>query len=404
MLLKLKSTHLLLTAALGTVALLGFCEVVLRLAAAGRQRRDPNRARVQDIMTRRMGQIWMAERRQNPLFPPFPVFANKGFDDEDRMRLVFDNARLPPNVSWVGGDFLWSPLRRRAALFTVRTNSLGFRDPPRQARKSKGTYRIICLGDYQTFGHGVSDEQTFERRLETLLHEGGDGRFEVWNGGKQAATAIMGLARLRYEIMDYQPDLLILQYGMTDKNVGEDGRLLHKWVHIALMRSYVVRVASVFNRRWQQPQINRRWAEAMRRMVFWAKRRGVPVILLDCPFQKPEFLQRLAASSPNIRFVRVHDAFRRYPPSKKQWETFLGGENWTEEFLPGERARRNWPAAPYHVDLYNIGALGHEVVARALVAPARELLKRAKSVGISGAAASARGRRPPRSPSAVSVR
>lgn len=360
---------------------------VLLLAEAGLRllaMRYPIRYYFDKAMSDRMFTAWNAPSQPSPLHPPFPVYANIGLDDAERMDRVFADAALPKNARMVGSDFLRSPLQARESLFRVTTNSFGFRDPPRPKRKPRGTIRVICLGDYEIFGQGVDDADTLPRRLEARLNAGGKARYEVWNGGRQSATAILGLARLRREIFDYEPDLLILQYGMVDINVLGDKQNLRTLVFptprsFSFMRRALEDAARLVNASFLIRRVNRlvvrnhrnrngrRWGEAMNRMLALAQEHGVPVLLLDRPHQermRPAF-ERLSARW-GASFVSVHDAFRRFPPSSADWRDFESRPNWASE-LPGRLARRRpWPFMCYHTNLYHLNRRGYEVVARAL--------------------------------------
>jgi len=53
----------------------------------------------------------------------------------------------------------------------VHINSHGTRGADFSVEKPAGTLRILSLGDSRTFGWGLTDEQTYSRRLERLLQE-----------------------------------------------------------------------------------------------------------------------------------------------------------------------------------------------------------------------------------------
>src|SRR6266404_4190437 len=70
----------------------------------------------------------------------------------------------------------------------VHINSNGTRGPEFTVEKPPGTIRILSLGDSRTFGWGLTDEETYSRRLRNLLQNyAGDGRtVEVINAGVNA--------------------------------------------------------------------------------------------------------------------------------------------------------------------------------------------------------------------------
>jgi lysophospholipase L1-like esterase len=51
----------------------------------------------------------------------------------------------------------------------VTTNSLGFRSPEPDPRRNAKGLRVVCLGDSQTFGNGVSQDDTYPAQLQALL-------------------------------------------------------------------------------------------------------------------------------------------------------------------------------------------------------------------------------------------
>jgi hypothetical protein len=90
-------------------------------------------------------------------------------------------------------------------------NALGFRDPPRAARKPAGVYRIVCVGISHMYGALVSDEETLPRHLEAVLNSRFRGRFEVWNAGVSAYVAMQEVAYARQIAARYDPDLILFQ-------------------------------------------------------------------------------------------------------------------------------------------------------------------------------------------------
>jgi hypothetical protein len=99
--------------------------------------------------------------------------------------------------------------RTESAGASFGINSLGFRDPPRAARKPPGVVRIVCLGASYMFGALVDDAQTLPRNLEALLNEKFQGRFEVWNAGVSAYNILQEAGYARAIERDYEPDLML---------------------------------------------------------------------------------------------------------------------------------------------------------------------------------------------------
>lgn len=94
----------------------------------------------------------------------------------------------------------------------VHINSNGTRGPEFNVEKPAGTIRILSLGDSRTFGWGLTDEETYSRRLQNLLQKyAGDGRkVEVINAGVNAWSYPQILVYLREYGLRYHPDYVIL--------------------------------------------------------------------------------------------------------------------------------------------------------------------------------------------------
>ena len=102
----------------------------------------------------------------------------------------------------------------------VKTNDLGFRDRLYDPEKPKGTYRILCLGDSSTFGHGVRFQETFAKRLEALLKPMTHPRFEVMNAGVSGYSSLLGLEMFTRELLLYKPDCVVIGFASNDSFTG----------------------------------------------------------------------------------------------------------------------------------------------------------------------------------------
>lgn len=100
---------------------------------------------------------------------------------------------------------------------TYRINSLGLRNEEFSPQKPQNTFRILMLGDSYTFGIGVELEQTFSKQLEKILNEGHPKRkIEVINAGVSSYSPIIEYLFLVTKGLSYQPDLVILNYDISD--------------------------------------------------------------------------------------------------------------------------------------------------------------------------------------------
>lgn len=123
-----------------------------------------------------------------------------------------------------------------------RANSRGWRDLDRKVEKTKGVFRVLVLGDSNTFAPLVDDEAMYTRVLERKLNESGI-RAEVMNFAYGGWSTDQQLEALVNEGLAYKPDLVILQFCGNDisenlqtefkpfqYSIGNDGNLIRRAV------------------------------------------------------------------------------------------------------------------------------------------------------------------------------
>lgn len=100
----------------------------------------------------------------------------------------------------------------------TRTNQDGLRGPREYARpKPEDTYRIMLLGDSQTFGQGVEFEETYGQVLETALRARVPDRpIEVINTGVGGYNLYQEAAYLEHTGVSYEPDLILVLFIQND--------------------------------------------------------------------------------------------------------------------------------------------------------------------------------------------
>lgn len=93
-------------------------------------------------------------------------------------------------------------------------NSKGIRDREFEIPKPDGVFRIIVLGDSVTFGTEYPVEMTYPKILERLLNaeSGSKLRYEVLNAGVCSYNAVQKFILLKNKLLDYQPDMVIMQF------------------------------------------------------------------------------------------------------------------------------------------------------------------------------------------------
>jgi lysophospholipase L1-like esterase len=102
----------------------------------------------------------------------------------------------------------------------VTTNTLGLRSPELPTESSEGELRILILGDSNTFGLGVGQEETYPRRLEALLAaRRGAGRVTVVNAGVPAYDTGQEVDLLERLLPVVNPSVVVIGFYLND--IGE---------------------------------------------------------------------------------------------------------------------------------------------------------------------------------------
>ncbi|HEX7296070.1 MAG TPA: SGNH/GDSL hydrolase family protein [Pyrinomonadaceae bacterium] len=147
---------------------------------------------------------------------------------DQKQRTIFEGDplllwRLKPNLK----DVVWD--------FTVlSTNAEGVRAGYPTAAKPAATFRIVCVGDSVTFGYRVPavwpDRPTeydpnalpFPMLLEKELRTANPSRqIEVFPLAVPGYTSQQGLAWLKRDIDELQPDLVITSFGWNDASMSD---------------------------------------------------------------------------------------------------------------------------------------------------------------------------------------
>lgn len=87
-------------------------------------------------------------------------------------------------------------------------NNFGFRD---RIRGENEKFRIIVVGDSNTFGQKVGSDDTYPYILEKKLNAKYGDKFEVWNAGIPAHTLSQKIETAEEIISEFNPSLLIIQ-------------------------------------------------------------------------------------------------------------------------------------------------------------------------------------------------
>lgn len=344
----------------------------------------------------RLYKAWLKTEQESPFLPPYQVYSDTGWDDPDRLLSIYKNTMLPSNQTWVSHDFLQPEERSESTKYTINSNALGFRGRSHSAEKKPGVVRIIALGDYHTFGHGVGDNEPYPAQLEKKLNASFQGKrdFEVWNGGRHAATAIIGLARAKYEIFKYKPDVLVLDYGFVDPLVWGDNfmPMLRLPDSLATFKKMVYPILPVFANSTLIQSVQNRlilkyWRErsmgfqkTVEQILLLAEENGTPVILirqLENHFEDSVYAPLL--KNRNVTLVDAKPLLQKALSLSNQ-NTIPPG-SWMEEVLPEAHKTSPFEFWQYRLNYFQLNAEGHQILANALSTEIERILEKSKPAG-----------------------
>jgi len=96
-------------------------------------------------------------------------------------------------------------------------NSLGLRDKEVSEKKPAGVFRLVCLGNSNTFGWRQKQEQAYPQHLQKLFEANRPlAKMEVINGGITGYSSFQGKIFLKKKILKMEPDLVTINYGWND--------------------------------------------------------------------------------------------------------------------------------------------------------------------------------------------
>ena len=223
-------------------------------------------------------------------------------------------AEIIMRFSWEMGGWVKRPIYRRssnpylryelipsAKSGNISVNTDGFRGPEYSITKSANTFRIIMLGDSETFSFMLAQSNALAAQLESLLNQkSGLVWYEILNFGVEGYNTFQELELLKTKGLKYNPDLIILNYVLNDPEPGEYYFEKTFFIrHSALVRYFSYRIKKALIRRerkrlniktevdnyyyYHQPKYFVPLKEAMLEMADIARERGSKLVLVIFP-------------------------------------------------------------------------------------------------------------------------
>ncbi len=96
-------------------------------------------------------------------------------------------------------------------------NAQGFRGPEIELPKPEGVYRVVTIGGSTTYSSAVGSwKDDFARQLQREFNQRGHSNVEVINAGYPGWNSWESLINLQINILDIQPDAIIIYHGTND--------------------------------------------------------------------------------------------------------------------------------------------------------------------------------------------
>jgi len=119
-----------------------------------------------------------------------------------------------------------------------RSNSQGFRDRERAVERSPIRFRALAVGDSQTYGAGVTYDETFSALLESRLRET-EPTAEVLNLGVPGWEPPEELHLLQVYGMQFQPDVVLMNFYVGNDIIRRRGAYWEQPIVVAGQSYYV---------------------------------------------------------------------------------------------------------------------------------------------------------------------
>ena len=116
-------------------------------------------------------------------------------------------------------DLVWEPVPN-AKRGLVSINSAGFRGRDFAAEPPTGVSRIAVLGDSETFGEQLREEDTIAGCLQSeLARVNPDRKYEVLNFGIVGYNTAQEFSLLKKRVIQYKPSMVIVYYVFNDPEI-----------------------------------------------------------------------------------------------------------------------------------------------------------------------------------------
>lgn len=240
-------------------------------------------------------------------------------------------------------------------------NSFGLRGDNFALEKKKGAFRVICLGDSITFGWRVDHKDTYPKKLEEILKVNFPEKdIEVINAGVVGYSSLQGLHFLERDILKFNPDILIVYFGVNDGDnavyfsdkylsVKSDSAISAD-SFLSRFKSYRFLKHSLLNsigkrRHYKEENYggfrisSQDYRLNMEDFILLAKNKNIPIIIIVPILYENGFVQKnpryditrslnIRTTGKNIKYINLLPAFKKF---RKQKSLFSDNSHPTKE-------------------------------------------------------------------------
>lgn len=253
-------------------------------------------------------------------------------------------------------------------------NSHGYRGPEFTRVKPDGVMRVVCLGESNTFGLGVSDESVWPRQLEKRLNatDPEKRRWEVLNLAVTNYSTHQGVRQARAELPTLDPDIVLFCYSWADHQAAANGVSDDR---IDVGAEWAIRTSEMLNRsalwRWLAVAVSKvtptpapetappgfdhrrvastEFSENLERIASEATRAGARPIAVTSPISWPP-----PGMTDTSGVFHVHHRYRRLT----RFGSIAGGGSFVELANAFDEFPRLYDDPRQEIELFN--AHGHE--------------------------------------------
>ncbi len=167
----------------------------------------------------------------------FTIFMNKAENLPARNPLMYRRSK-DPEIMY---EFVPNSRRRH-----IQINSDGFRGREYTWKVPEKIERIIVLGDSETFGALLKDEETLPGALEKKLNGlQGEKTYEVLNLGLPGYNTRQQFRILQTKAIQYNPSIVILYYVFNDPIIGDQtiflGNARFSWSYLSTFATWAIK-------------------------------------------------------------------------------------------------------------------------------------------------------------------